>query len=74
MDAGSITLAIAVLVPAVTAIVHAATMAEKVRRHDRSIEDFGKRIGKLEGDARAIENELSRPHYPGGRDTGGVVR
>jgi uncharacterized protein YoxC len=72
MDAGTITLAIAVLVPAVGAIVQAATLAERVRRHDRSIEEFGKRIGKLEADARVVENELSRPHTL--RDAEGVVR
>jgi len=58
-----VTAAVAIAVPTVGAIMHAATISERVRRHDRSIEDFGKRIGTLEQAAKLAEAELSRPHH-----------
>jgi hypothetical protein len=61
---------IAVLVPAATAVGHAAVLRERVNRLDRSVEDFGKRIGQLEKAkeaAGAVENERIR------RRTGAVL-
>jgi hypothetical protein len=60
LDGGTMGTILAVLVPAAAAIAHAAVLNEKVRRHDDSIDNFGKRIGNLEIKAELAERELSK--------------
>ena len=60
LDGGTMGTILAVLVPAAAAIAHAAVLNEKVRRHDKSIENFGERINTLEGKAKLAEHELSK--------------
>jgi len=62
-----LTAIVAVAVPAGAALASYATLRERVSRHDRSIEDFGRRIGSLEKTAAVVDNELSRPHHVGGK-------
>lgn len=67
MSLDLITVIIAILGPAVGAVAAFAVLREKVLRHDRSIEDIGRRVGALEQEAAVTRSELSRPHTIGGK-------
>lgn len=61
VDFGTIAVVLSVLVPAATAIAQLATIRERVNRHDRSIENLGERLGRLEQSQARVDGELSRP-------------
>ena len=61
VDGGTITTILAVLVPAASALAGYAVLRERVSRHDRSIENFGERLGQLEKLLERHDAELSRP-------------
>jgi hypothetical protein len=67
LDLDALTAIVALVVPAGAALASYATLRERVSRHDRSIEDFGRRIGQLEKSAAVVDSELSRPHFVGGK-------
>lgn len=61
IDAGSITTILAVLIPAGSALASYAVLRERVNRHDRSLENFGERMGSIEKQLAEQRGELSRP-------------
>lgn len=70
IDGGTITVALAVIVPAATAIAGYATLRERVNRLDRTAENLGERVGKLERRGDVVDNELSRGYRTSGREEG----
>jgi hypothetical protein len=65
IDGTTITTVLAVLIPAGSALASYAVLRERVNRHDRSIENLGARMGKVEQEQAATRSELSRPIHPG---------
>lgn len=61
IDGGTITTILAVLIPAGSALASYAVLRERVNRHDRSLENFGERLGAVEKTVSVQQNELSRP-------------
>jgi len=62
IDSGTVTIALAVIVPAATAIASYAALRERVTRHDRSVEDIGKRVGAEEAETKAFKAEILELH------------
>jgi hypothetical protein len=61
LDGGTITTILAVLIPAGSALASYAVLRERVNRHDRSLENFGERLGAMEKAQAHQAGELSRP-------------
>ncbi len=65
LDVSSLTTIVALVGPAVGAVASYAVLRERVNRHDRSIENFGERLGAVEKRLERQDAELSRPILAG---------